>query len=224
MFDANLQVSLSRLAIAFVPVLLGIILHEVAHGWVASRCGDKTAAMLGRITLNPIPHIDPVGLLMFVITAMSPAGIVFGWAKPVPVNPRNFRRPKRDDILVSAAGAVTNILLAIVFGVLFKLLLTFVPEATLRTSSVAGFLYNSFLVGIQVNFVLAYVNLLPIPPLDGSHILGHLLPRELAWRYASLGRYGFLLLFVLLFTGIVGKIVMPLLDWSIAILFFVLGL
>ena len=102
MFDSSLSISITNLAVAFVPVLFGIILHEVAHGWVASLCGDQSARMLGRLTLNPVPHIDPLGLVMFVLTALA-SPFVFGWAKPVPVNPRNMRNPERGMLLVSVA-------------------------------------------------------------------------------------------------------------------------
>ena len=115
MFDHSISESISRLVVAFVPVLLGIILHEVAHGWVALRRGDPTAWMLGRLTLNPVPHIDPMGMGMFAFTALF-TPFVFGWAKPVPVNVRYFRNPRRDMLLVSAAGPLTNITLALLFG------------------------------------------------------------------------------------------------------------
>ena len=115
MFDFDISHALRLLAIAFVPALLGIILHEVAHGWVAERCGDPTARQLGRLTLNPLPHIDPAGLAVFGLTSLSGA-FVFGWAKPVPVDPRNFRNPHRDMMLVALAGPMTNFLLAVAFG------------------------------------------------------------------------------------------------------------
>lgn len=185
-----------------LPVLIfSIVLHEVAHGWVARREGDPTAFMLGRITLNPLPHIDPIGsILVPVMLALLPGGLIFGWAKPVPVNPRNFRNYKQGDIRVSLAGIVVNLLLVIVFAL-----------------AVAGFTwgmrlmpggYSTWLIlldmahyGIQINILLALFNLLPIPPLDGSHVMYHLLPPQLGMRYREAGRYGMLLVMAFLFLG-----------------------
>jgi Zn-dependent protease len=213
MSDYNISALLSRVATAFVPVLLGIVLHEVAHGWVASIRGDKTALMLGRLTLNPLPHIDPTGLLMFVLTALAPGNFIFGWARPVPVNPRNLRKPRRDMMLVSAAGCVANILLAVAFAFCLKLLFTLASPAFLRGTA-AQFCRNMFLTGITANIALAWINLLPIPPLDGSRLLEGLLPYPLARGYARMGRYGFLILVVLLLTGAVGFILRPLAEWT----------
>ncbi len=211
------------LATAFVPVLLGIILHEVAHGWVASLRGDLTARMLGRLTLNPVPHIDPMGLGMFVLTALF-TPIIFGWAKPVPVNARNMKRPRWDMMLVSAAGPLTNMLLALCFALALRGVFAVVPAETLTSGGVAAFAIRMCEVGIVANFALAWINLLPIPPLDGSHLLEGLLPRRLAWRYASLGRYGFMLLLVLLLFGAVGRVLMPLINWSVNTTLWLTGL
>lgn len=126
MLDIDLAVSIKRLSVAFVPLMLGIILHEVAHGWAALKRGDPTAAMLGRLTLNPVPHIDPMGLFVFVLTSLT-GPFVFGWAKPVPINPRNFRNIVKDTMLVSFAGPATNFLLSIGFAVLLRLLIEFFP-------------------------------------------------------------------------------------------------
>ncbi len=224
MFNFDLHTSISRLAVAFVPVVLGIILHEVAHGWVASLRGDQTARMLGRVTLNPLPHIDPMGLGMFVLTALSPMGFIFGWARPVPVNPRNFRSPRLDDILVSAAGALTNMALAVLFAILLRVSLSLVPPEVFTSSGTARFFLNMFMTGVVANFGLAWVNLLPIPPLDGSHILANLLPGPLAYQYQSLGRYGFLILIALLMFNILGAVVVPLIDISVRLVFSLVGL
>lgn len=213
MFTSNLSASLADLATAFVPVLLGIVLHEVAHGWVASLRGDQTARMLGRLTLNPVPHIDPMGLLMFVVTALF-TPVVFGWAKPVPVNERNMKNPRRDMMLVSAAGPLTNMLLALFFAVCLGLTVKFAPAAA-TSGGVWAFLFSMFRVGLIANFGLAWINLLPIPPLDGSHIVEGLLPPRLGWSYSRLGRYGFLLLLVLLMTGLVGAVLLPLIQVSV---------
>ena len=212
MFDINIAAQISHLAVAFVPVLLGIILHEVAHGWAALRCGDPTARMLGRLTLNPLPHIDPVGTAMFVFTALfSP--FVFGWAKPVPINPRYFRDYRKSMLFVSAAGPLTNMLLAVIFAVCLRLLL-FAPADFLLQTSTGSFLLQMFQTGIAANFALAWINLVPIPPLDGGRILETLLPGQIAIQFQRVERYGFLLLVILLASGVLGSILMPLLQWS----------
>lgn len=212
MFDFNIAAKISHLAVAFVPVLLGIILHEVAHGWAALRCGDPTARMLGRLTLNPVPHIDPVGTAMFVFTALfSP--FVFGWAKPVPVNPRYFRDYRKGMLLVSAAGPLTNMVLAMLFAVCLRLLL-FAPAEFLLHTSTGNFLLQMFQMGIIANFTLAWINLIPIPPLDGGHILETLLPGQIALQYQRLERYGFLILILLLASGLINSVLMPLIQWS----------
>ncbi|MDE7241380.1 site-2 protease family protein [Desulfovibrio sp.] len=213
MFDFDISHALRLLAIAFVPALLGIILHEVAHGWVAERCGDPTARQLGRLTLNPLPHIDPAGLAVFGLTSLSGA-FVFGWAKPVPVDPRNFRNPHRDMMLVALAGPMTNFLLAVAFGLGLWAAVRLLPFAELRTSQVYIFALSSLQAGVVINFGLGWLNLLPIPPLDGSKILAYFLPAHLAWRFMDLGRYGFVILLVLLVSGLLGKLLGPLVSES----------
>lgn len=209
----NIAQMLSNLTTAFVPVMLGIILHEVAHGWVASKRGDQTAKMLGRLTLNPIPHIDPMGLGMFVLTAVA-SPVIFGWAKPVPVNARNFKNPRFDMMLVSVAGPISNMLLALLCAFGFALMAKFVNPETLLNSREAVFFFNMLQVGIIANFALAWLNLLPLPPLDGSHIVEGFLPPKLAWQYSKLERYGMVILLVLLVTGIAGAIITPLIRFS----------
>lgn len=213
MLDFDFSSALRVLSISFVPALLGIILHEVAHGWVARRCGDPTAEMLGRLTLNPIPHIDPMGLFVFGLTSLS-GSFVFGWAKPVPIDPRNFRNPRRDFMLVSLAGPMTNFILAILFGLGLWLQITVLPYHLWHDSSWYTFALSSLQAGIIINFGLGWINLIPIPPLDGSKILAYFLPAKLAWRYLSIEKYGFVILLLLLFTGILGKILSPLVRYS----------
>lgn len=216
MFD-NISESIANLTVAFVPVLLGIVLHEVAHGWAAFKRGDNTAWMLGRLTLNPVPHIDPMGMGMFVFTALfSP--FVFGWAKPVPINPRNFRNLRRDLLIVTAAGPLVNFLLAFLFAVALRLLL-FAPESFLVGTSLGTFLLKMCQVGVIANFTLAWINLMPIPPLDGGHILECLLPPRAASALARVERYGFLILVVLLASGTMSSILLPLIrgSWNFAL-------
>lgn len=217
MFALDLAVPIKRLAVAFVPLMLGIILHEVAHGWAALKRGDPTAAMLGRLTLNPLPHIDPMGVFIFVLTSLT-GPFVFGWAKPVPINPRNFRDVVKDTMLVSFAGPATNFLLAAVFAVLLRLLLMFFPIAEWQGSTFWDFFFLMFQTGIGVNISLAWLNLMPIPPLDGSKILWGILPGRIGYEYMQLERYGFILLILLLATGLLGRILYPLINGTANVL------
>lgn len=183
-----------------IPVLLfSIVVHEVAHAWVALREGDDTAERLGRITLNPLPHLDVIGsIILPLLLVASGTGIIFGWAKPVPINPRNFRDPVWGDIRVSMAGIVSNVVLTLLFALLaigaFRL------EAALHAPWV-GWLASVATWGIVINLLLALFNLLPIPPLDGSHVIAHLLPPSLRDGYRAMGRYGLLILIGLFYLG-----------------------
>jgi Zn-dependent protease len=192
---------MEELLIALPVLIFSVVLHEVAHGWVALREGDNTAAMLGRLTLNPIPHLDPVGsLLVPGILALLPGGIIFGWARPVPVNPRNFRNYKRGDILVSLAGVTVNFLLAIAFTLLLAGVewgYRFAPGLAASWQVIAQMAQY----GVLINLVLMLFNLIPIPPLDGSHVFYYLLPPRLAVRYRQIGARGMLILMLLLFLG-----------------------
>ena len=188
--------------ILFLPVLLfSVVLHEYAHGWQALREGDDTAYMLGRLTLNPIPHIDPMGSIiipLLLVALNSP--FLLGWAKPVPVNPRKYRNYKAGDIRVSLAGIVTNIGLAVIATLLLIAVIhlrNIVPSLAPSLTIVGGMLQY----GILINLILAFFNLIPIPPLDGSHVLYHLLPPRLGMQYRELGRYGMLILMMLLLVG-----------------------
>lgn len=214
----DIQAALRILAISFVPALLGIILHEVAHGWVARRFGDTTAESMGRLTLNPIPHIDPMGLAVFGLTSLT-GSFVFGWAKPVPVDPARFRNPVRDMMLVSLAGPSTNFLLAIFFGLLLWASVMLLPFDELRENTIYIFVISSLQAGVIINFGLAWLNLLPIPPLDGSKVLAYFLPTQLALKFIGLTRFGFIILLLLLFTGLLGKILMPLVNYSTLFLY-----
>ena len=186
--------------LSVLPVLIfSIVVHEVAHAWVALKEGDDTAQSLGRITLNPISHLDPFGsFLVPMAMYFFTNGLIFGWAKPVPIDPRKFRNFRGGDIRVSLAGIVSNLILVVVFTLLvvvFVKLQGILPmgEATF------GFLIRTARFGIIINLILAFFNLVPIPPLDGSHVLYHFLPR--AWRapYQQAGRYGILVLMGLVF-------------------------
>jgi len=190
---------LLEMALMAVVLIFSIVVHEVAHGYVALKNGDPTARILGRLTLNPIPHIDPIGtILLPLLLLFSGAGILFGWAKPVPVNPLNFRNYRWGEMTVSAAGPLSNLALAVLFSFLLQL------------GPVNLGLMKMALWGVQINIFLALFNLIPIPPLDGSHILAILLPRDLARLYAYLEPVGFILILVLFYSGLMGVVLMPL--------------
>ena len=187
-------------AVLLVSVLiLSVVVHEVAHAWQARREGDDTAERLGRITLNPVPHLDPVGSIIVPLALhFSGSGFLFGWAKPVPVNPANYRDFKWGDIRVSLAGIVSNLALAAIATVLGAVL--FKIQGVIGPLGMVGdYLGQMIVYGILINLVLAFFNLIPIPPLDGSHVLVHFLPRPLAVRYMEMSRYGLLIMMGLLF-------------------------
>jgi Zn-dependent protease len=201
---AQLQTFQTILLVA--PVLLfSVIAHEIAHGYAALQQGDRTALEAGRLSWNPVKHIDPfltiiLPLLMFTGSSLAGRSVVFGGAKPVPVDPRNYRNIKRGDIIVSLAGVFTNFLIALACAgliVLTGLLARGVPGLSVTV----GILQAMFTIGVMLNFGLIVFNLLPIPPLDGSHVMKYLLPRPLAIQYVRFGRYGFIALFLLLLLG-----------------------
>ena len=200
---------IQTIAIAAMPVIFAITLHEAAHGYAARHFGDPTAWQAGRISLNPLRHIDPVGTLLvpglILLTSYLAAGsaMLFGWAKPVPVNFGRLRHPKSDMLWVAAAGPGMNMLMALAWAGLFKLALLMPPNMYSQP------LAEMSMIGINVNLVLMVLNLLPLPPLDGGRIAVSLLPHALAVKYAQLERWGFPILLILLFTGILGTIMGP---------------
>jgi len=198
------------IAIAALPVILAITLHEAAHGYVARRFGDSTAWMEGRVTANPLKHIDPIGTvavpLLILVTSMmaGTGGFLFGWAKPVPVNFGNLRNPKRDMLWVAAAGPGANLAMAMAWAALMKLAwLLPLNYFSLPMARMAE-------IGILINVSLMVLNLLPLPPLDGGRIAVSLLPHRAAWKFAQIERFGFPILLILLFTGILGTVLRPL--------------
>jgi Zn-dependent protease len=182
-----------------LPVLiLSIVVHEVAHAWQARREGDDTAEREGRITLNPLPHLDLIGSVVVPLVLWAGnAGFLFGWAKPVPVNPSKFRTGKWGDVRVSLAGIVSNLALAVLFTLMASAVV--VLDGGMGLGAAAGWLRQLAFYGIFINLILAVFNLLPIPPLDGSHVVYHLLPPRLAARYRDLGRFGIVILMALFF-------------------------
>jgi len=196
---------LQLIAVAALPLLFAITVHEVAHGWVAKRLGDPTADRLGRLTLNPLRHIDPVGTVLVPGLLLLLGGIVFGWAKPVPVTWENLRHPKRDMAIVAAAGPGANLVMACLWALVARLAMT-LPESLLYAAQP---LYYMGVYGILINSVLMVLNLLPLPPLDGGRVAVGLLPGPLAWQLSRIEPYGFFILLGLIATGVLGHLIGP---------------
>ncbi|MDD5774231.1 MAG: site-2 protease family protein [bacterium] len=210
----------SELAISIPVLLFSVIIHECAHGWTAEKFGDPTARAMGRLTLNPLPHIDPFGtVLLPILLAMAKSPIMIGWAKPVPVNFQNLRNPKKDILWVGISGPVVNILMAIVSGLLSKILIL----ATINNANIFSVLLPiRFMLktSIDINIILAVFNMTPIPPLDGSRFVYSLLPDKLAYYYGSMEKYGFFVLLLLMYTGILNFFIVPLYSAVIFIFHF----
>ena len=202
-----LDINVAQIFIALVVLLFSLTVHEMSHAWTADRLGDPTARLLGRVSLNPLVHADPIGTILFPLIAMVSGAPLIGWAKPVPVNMRHLRHPRRDYVLIAAAGPAMNLALAIAASLMLALL----PVAPQHldqvnvTVSVAQILSQL----TQLNVLLAVFNMIPIPPLDGGNVLAGLLPRSLAAPFNQLRPYGFLLLYALIFTGGFEHIVVP---------------
>ncbi|MBF6617994.1 site-2 protease family protein [Pollutimonas thiosulfatoxidans] len=196
-----------------LPVLFGITLHEAAHGYVARMFGDPTAWQAGRISLNPIRHVDMVGtiivplVLLFSTKLMGGAGLLFGWAKPVPVDWSRLRNPKRDMLWVALAGPGSNLVMAIIWTLSLRLLA--------GTGAAPGdFWVQMAIAGIQVNLILMALNMVPLPPLDGGRVVFSLLPSRMAWQYSRIEPYGLLILIILMFTGVLWIVLEPLLAFG----------
>lgn len=218
MDDFNL---IQRIAIWTLPVVFAITVHEVAHGWMALRFGDRTAQMLGRLTLNPLRHIDPIGTLLVPgLLLLLPGGFIFGWAKPVPVTPENLRDPKRDMAWVALAGPGSNLLMAAFWAAIFKL--GVVLWATAPWAAVPFVEMGK--AGILINMMLCVLNLLPLPPLDGGRVAMALLPGPLAARFGQIEPYGMVILLALLITGVLGKILLPMVNGLEVVLYNLAGL
>jgi Zn-dependent protease len=196
---------IQKIAIYAIPVIFAITVHEAAHGYAARYFGDMTAYQAGRITLNPIKHIDLFGTIILPALTVALGGILFGWAKPVPVNFSRLRNPKKDMLWVAAAGPASNFVMAIIWVLVIKF-------ADLAPAMFMEPLVLMAKAGIIINVILMVLNLLPLPPLDGGRIAVSLLPESLARPFSQLERYGFIILIVLLFTGVLGKILSPIVN------------
>lgn len=201
---------LIHLIVSVPGIIIAMVIHEWAHARVAYALGDYTPKLDGRLTLNPVAHVDIFGLLMLFL-------VHFGWAKPVRINANNFSNPRRDDILVSVAGPAANLIMAFFAMVVWVLLLRFDIQMSEGAASVL-----QLIIMLNINF--AIFNMLPIPPLDGSHILRNLLPYELAYRFAQIERYGFIILIICLMTPILGYVFLPLQRWILGIFNAIIGI
>lgn len=212
--------SIQLFAVWVLPVLFAITVHEVAHGWVAKQFGDRTAQMLGRLTLNPLKHIDPVGTILVPGILLLMGGFVFGWAKPVPVNQRNLGNPKRDMAIVAVAGPVANLIMALFWALIIRIGTLFVGGE----EAIGLPLIYMGSAGISINIFLMMLNLLPIPPLDGGRVLAGFLPGPLAYKLNRLEPYGFMILIALIYFGGLSLLLGPPVYWLQKVMFTFAGI
>jgi len=213
---------LQQVSVLALPVLFAITLHEAAHGYVAKHFGDLTAYQAGRISLNPLRHIDPVGtvlvpLIVYFTTAMAGQGFLFGWAKPVPVNFGRLRHPKKDMFWVAAAGPLANLFMAILWIFVANI------SGQFQAGGAAEWFYGMAEMGLRINVILMILNLFPLPPLDGGRIAVSLLPNPYAYRFAQIEPYGMMILVILLITGILGAVLWPFVVMTTKLLLFIFG-
>ncbi len=204
MLDSNLTTA-QFLVIAIIPILFAIVLHEVAHGWAAFKLGDRTAMMLGRLSLNPIKHIDPVGTLLVPALLYFTAGFIFGWAKPVPIDWRNLNNPRRDTALVAIAGPAANLAMALFWGIVIFVATAFPSGLSMPLINMAG-------VGIFINILLMVFNLIPVPPTDGGRIAVSLLPAKPASLLSSIEPYGLIVIVLLIVSGFFTSVIVPIVN------------
>jgi Zn-dependent protease len=212
--------ALIKILVYALPVIFAITLHEAAHGYVAKHFGDSTAYMLGRVSLNPVRHIDPLGTIVLPIVTLMLSGFMFGWAKPVPVNFNNLRRPKADSLWVAAAGPGSNIVQALIWAAVARVLL----EVVSPTGLAGGFWLAVAEAGIVVNIAFAILNLFPLLPLDGGRMLAAVLPNRLSYAYSRLEPYGMIILIVLIVTPVLSSILTPLVVGGLRLVYSAFGL
>jgi Zn-dependent protease len=197
---------IQKIAVWALPLIFAITLHEVAHGYVALLFGDHTARLSGRLTLNPIKHIDPIGTVLIPVVMLLFSNFIFGWAKPVPVDSRNLHHPRRDMAFVALAGPVSNLLMALFWGVITKIGLMTEQSGSVWLGTPLVYMGGA---GIMINVVLAVLNLIPLPPLDGGKVLSSLLPPRAAYSLSMIEPYGFYILIILMFTGVLSRVMIP---------------
>lgn len=200
--------TIQQIAIWILPIIFAVTLHEASHGYIALKLGDDTAYKLGRVTANPLKHIDPVGTIIVPLVLMATTGFIFGWAKPVPVEPSRLGHPKRDFALVALAGPMSNFLMAVFWMGLLKLSLYFAAK---QIAFAIPLIYMSQ-AGVMINLVLMVLNLIPIPPLDGSRFVSYILPAPWDDRFNRLTPYGIFIILLLIITKVLSKIMLPAIE------------
>ncbi|MBV9576232.1 MAG: site-2 protease family protein [Gammaproteobacteria bacterium] len=206
---------IQKIAVWAIPLIFAITLHEASHGYVASWFGDQTARFSGRLSLNPMKHIDLVGTIIVPLLMLMVSNFIFGWAKPVPVDSRNLRHPRRDMALVALAGPISNFLMALCWGAITRVGILLDQSGNSWLGVPLAYMGAA---GVMLNVVLGVLNLIPVPPLDGGKILSSLLPPRLAYRFNMLEPYGFIILLLLIFSGLLTKIMAPFVDLMVGVI------
>jgi len=210
----SLQIDFAQLFISLVVLLFSLTVHEAAHAWSADRLGDPTGRLLGRVSLNPAVHVDPIGTIVFPLLAMVSHLPIIGWAKPVPVDPRNLRHPRRDFMFIAAAGPASNLVLAALGAIVLRSMIGGAAPGTELPGAAAAIVWDL----VRLNVLLAVFNMIPVPPLDGGNVLAGLLPASVAVQYDRLRPWGFVLLYGLMFTGALSALVVPPASFILSVL------